>query len=142
MRIPISIALFLLLVAAVWAQTPSSQIPAPADVAAPPAAAAKTASGLATQVVKPGTGKVHPSKEDMVTIDYTGWTTDGKMFDSSVARGTPATFPVSRVIPGFSEGIQMMVARRNPPHVDSSRRSPTKASKGNRRGRWLRRHPH
>jgi len=105
-----SIALFLLVVAAVWAQTPPSQIPAPADVAAPPAGASKTASGLATEVVKPGTGKVHPSKEDMVTIDYTGWTTDGKMFDSSVARGKPATFPVNRVIPGFSEGIQMMVA--------------------------------
>src|SRR6478735_1995128 len=42
-------------------------------------------------------------------VHYTGWTTDGKMFDSSVARNQPATFGVSKVIPGFSEGIQLMV---------------------------------
>src|SRR5262245_16410985 len=84
-------------------------IPAPSDVAAPPADATKTASGLATKVLKAGTGKDHPAKEDLVTIHYTGWTTDGKMFDSSVAKGKPATFGVSRVIAGFSEGIQLMV---------------------------------
>src|SRR5437762_2862195 len=84
-------------------------IPAPADVAAPPADAAKTASGLATKVIKKGTGTEHPTKDDLVSVDYTGWTTDGKMFDSSVARGKPSTFGVSRVIAGFSEGLQMMV---------------------------------
>src|SRR5580765_4139178 len=93
--------------AAVAAQT--SPIPAPPDVAAPPADASKTPSGLATKVIKPGTGKDHPTKDDLVTVDYTGWTTDGKMFDSSVARGKPSTFGVARVIPGFSEGIQLMV---------------------------------
>jgi len=104
------LALLVLLAASVWGQAPSSSnIPAPADVAAPPADAAKTASGLATRVVKPGTGKEHPAKDDLVTIDYTGWTTGGKMFDSSVARGAPASFPVNRVIPGFSEGLQLMV---------------------------------
>jgi len=91
------------------AQTQPGAIPAPADVAAPPADAVKTASGLATKVIKPGSGKDHPAKEDLVTVDYTGWTTDGKMFDSSVARGKPSTFGVNRVIPGFSEGIQLMV---------------------------------
>ena len=93
------------------AATASAQttIPAPPDVAAPPADAAKTASGLATKVIKPGNGKDHPVKDDLVTVDYTGWTTDGKMFDSSVAKGKPATFGVTRVIAGFSEGIQMMV---------------------------------
>ena len=90
------------------AQTPS-QIPAPSDVAAPPADATKTASGLATKVIKPGTGKDHPGKDEAVTVDYTGWTTDGKMFDSSVVRGRPSTFAVNRVIPGFGEGLQMMV---------------------------------
>ena len=84
-------------------------IPAPPDVAAPPADAAKTASGLATKVIKPGTGKDHPVKDDLATVDYTGWTTDGKMFDSSVAKGKVATFGVARVIAGFSEGIQLMV---------------------------------
>jgi len=87
-----------------------STIPAPPDVAAPPANATKTASGLATRVITPGTGKDHPTKDDLVTIDYTGWTTDGQMFDSSVAKGKPSTFPVNRVIPGFSEGLQLMVA--------------------------------
>jgi len=106
----LSTILFMLTVAAVSAQTPPSSIPAPSDVAAPPADASKTASGLATKVLKPGAGKDHPAKDDLVTIDYTGWTTDGKMFDSSVTRGKPATFPVNRVIPGFSEGVQLMVA--------------------------------
>ncbi len=84
-------------------------IPAPPDVAAPPADATKTASGLATKVIKRGTGTDHPVKDDLVTVDYTGWTTDGKMFDSSVKNGKPSTFGVSRVIAGFSEGIQLMV---------------------------------
>jgi len=93
------------------AATASAQttIPAPPDVAAPPADAVKTASGLATKVIKPGSGKDHPVKEDLATVDYTGWTTDGKMFDSSVAKGKASTFPVNRVIAGFSEGLQLMV---------------------------------
>jgi FKBP-type peptidyl-prolyl cis-trans isomerase len=84
-------------------------IPAPPDVAAPPADATKTASGLSTKVITPGSGKDHPAKDDLVTVQYTGWKTDGTMFDSSVSRGKPAVFPVARVIPGFSEGIQLMV---------------------------------
>jgi peptidylprolyl isomerase len=90
------------------AQTPGA-IPPPPDVAAPPADAAKTASGLATKVLKAGTGKDHPTKDDLVNVHYTGWKTDGSMFDSSVARKAPATFPVNRVIAGFSEGLQLMV---------------------------------
>ena len=88
-----------------------STIPAPPDVAAAPANATKTASGLASRVIKPGTGKTHPAKTDMVTVHYTGWTTDGKMFDSSkTGGGTPATFPLDRVIAGWTEGVQLMVA--------------------------------
>jgi FKBP-type peptidyl-prolyl cis-trans isomerase len=98
------------LAAAVAAQTPPpTTVPPPADVAAPPADAVKTASGLATKVVTPATGADHPTKEDLVTVEYTGWTTDGKMFDSSIVRGKPSTFGVSRVIPGFSEALQLMV---------------------------------
>ena len=91
------------------AQTAPKAIPPPADVAAAPADASKTRSGLATKVIKPGNGKTHPTRTDLVTVHYTGWTTDGKMFDSSVARGTPATFPLDRVIAGWTEGVQLMV---------------------------------
>jgi FKBP-type peptidyl-prolyl cis-trans isomerase len=85
-------------------------IPAPADVAAPPADARKTASGLALKVLTPGKAKEHPGPEDKVTVHYTGWTTDGKMFDSSVARGEPTSFRVSGVIKGWTEGLQLMTA--------------------------------
>jgi hypothetical protein len=81
---------------------------APADVAGPGADTQVTGSGLASKVLKPGSGKVKPKLTDTVSVHYTGWTTDGKAFDSSVARGTPATFPLNRVIPGWSEGIQLM----------------------------------
>jgi len=84
-------------------------IPAPKDVAAPPADAQVTASGLASKVIVPGEGNEHPSAFDKVTVHYTGWTTDGKMFDSSVQRGTPATFALNRVIAGWTEGLQLMV---------------------------------
>ena len=83
-------------------------IPAPKDVAAPPKNAKKTKSGLAYVVLEKGTGKVHPKPENVVQVNYTGWTTDGKMFDSSVVRGQPATFPLNRVIPGWTEGVQLM----------------------------------
>ena len=109
MRILFSIALVVLASIAVSAQTPPSQIPAPSDVAVPPADATKTASGLATKVLKPGTGKSRPAKDEVVTVDYTAWTADGKMFDSSVARGKPATLQLKRVLPGLSDGIQLMV---------------------------------
>jgi peptidylprolyl isomerase len=82
---------------------------APADVAAPPADAQKTKSGLAMKVLKPGTGTVHPKVTSTVMVHYTGWTPDGKMFDSSVVRGTPSSFPLDKVIKGWTEGVQMMV---------------------------------
>lgn len=85
-------------------------IPPPSDVAAPPADAAKTATGLASKILEAGDGKDLPTVEDFVTVHYTGWTTDGKMFDSSYARGTPNTFPVNRVVKGWAEGVQLMVA--------------------------------
>jgi len=81
---------------------------APADVAAPPADAETTASGLASKVLAPGQGTEKPSAEDTVQVHYTGWTTDGKMFDSSVKRGRPASFPLRGVIPGWTEGLQLM----------------------------------
>ncbi|MEP6809459.1 MAG: FKBP-type peptidyl-prolyl cis-trans isomerase [Chthoniobacterales bacterium] len=85
-------------------------IPAPSDVAEAPADASTTASGLASKVMAPGKGKAHPTRTDVVKVQYTGWTTDGKMFDSSRARGKPATFPLDKVLPGWTEGVQLMVA--------------------------------
>src|SRR5262252_4147654 len=82
---------------------------APADVKAVPADAKKTASGLAYRVLVPGTGGRHPKASSQVTVHYTGWTTDGKMFDSSVVRGEPAKFGLSDVIKGWTEGVQLMV---------------------------------
>ena len=87
----------------------SAAVAAPPDVAAPPADAVRTPSGLATKVLTPGTGTRHPRPNSEVRVHYTGWTTDGQMFDSSVARGEPITFSVDGVIPGWTEGLQMMV---------------------------------
>ena len=82
---------------------------APADVAAAPADAEKTASGLASKIVTKGTGTTHPKATDSVTVHYSGWTTDGKLFDSSVKRGEPTSFPLNGVIKGWTEGVQLMV---------------------------------
>jgi peptidylprolyl isomerase len=91
-------------------QPPAAKpIPAPADVAKPPADAVTTASGLASKVLEAGKGGAKPSATDLVTVHYTGWTTDGKMFDSSHARNAPSTFPLNRVIKGWGEGVQLMV---------------------------------
>jgi len=81
---------------------------APSDVKAVPADAKKTASGLAYKVLKPGANARRPKATSKVTVHYTGWTTDGKMFDSSVVRGEPATFALDQVIAGWTEGVQLM----------------------------------
>jgi FKBP-type peptidyl-prolyl cis-trans isomerase len=80
----------------------------PPDVAAPPADATTTKSGLAWKVLRPGTGTEHPRKSSTVAVNYSGWTTDGVMFDSSIPRGEPAEFPLTGVIPGWREGLQLM----------------------------------
>ena len=67
-----------------------------------------TASGLASKVLEPGIGSVHPAAEDTVEVHYTGWTTDGEMFDSSVARGKKVGLQLDRVIAGWTEGLQLM----------------------------------
>jgi len=89
--------------------TAQEAIPAPADVATPPSDAITTDSGLISKVLEAGEGSRHPVAEDQVTVHYTGWTTDGKMFDSSVVRGAPVRFPLNRVIQGWTEGVQLMV---------------------------------
>ncbi|MBR1516851.1 MAG: FKBP-type peptidyl-prolyl cis-trans isomerase [Bacteroidales bacterium] len=66
-----------------------------------------TASGLQYKMIKPGNGK-RPKAEDMVKVHYTGTLIDGRTFDSSIERGEPITFPLNQVIPGWSEGVQLM----------------------------------
>jgi peptidylprolyl isomerase len=81
----------------------------PKDVRAAPSDAKRTASGLACRVLKKGTGKRHPLADSRVQLHYTGWTTDGKMFDSSVTRGRFETVAVSQGLFGWTEALQLMV---------------------------------
>jgi peptidylprolyl isomerase len=83
--------------------------PVPDHLARPPRSARKTSSGLIYQVLQEGSGTEHASLTSMVQVHYTGWTPDGEMFDSSVARGRPPTFPLGGVMPGWTEGLQLMV---------------------------------
>ncbi len=97
------------LVVLVAAEAKAQNLPAPPDVAAPPSDAEKSSSGLASRVLTAGTGTTHPRPSNSVTVHYTGWTTDGNMFDSSVTRGRPSTFRLDGVIRGWTEGLQLMV---------------------------------
>jgi FKBP-type peptidyl-prolyl cis-trans isomerase len=67
-----------------------------------------TASGLKYQVLKRGTGTVSPKPTDTVNVHYHGTLLNGTVFDSSVERGQPISFPVNGVIPGWIEGLQLM----------------------------------
>ena len=82
---------------------------APPDVKAPPEDAKKTSTGLAYKVLRPGTGARNPAGFSKVSVNYTGWTTDGKMFDSSLLSGKPMSMDLTRVIPGWTEGVALMV---------------------------------
>jgi len=80
---------------------------APDLVFSPPEEAKETSSGLRYQVIAKGKGK-SPEATSRVTVHYQGWLTSGELFDSSFQRGQPATFPLDRVIPGWTEGLQLM----------------------------------
>lgn len=87
-----------------------NMLPAPDDVAAPPDDAASTPSGLRYKVLESGPeGGQRPGPREEVTVHYSGWQTNGMMFDSSRVRGQPATFRLDRVIKGWQEGVGLMV---------------------------------
>jgi peptidylprolyl isomerase len=82
---------------------------APIDVAAPPANATITPSGLAYRVlVSGGRGGPHPGPQSRVEVYYTGWTPDGTIVEGAPIGGAPATFSVSETMPGWQEGLSMM----------------------------------
>lgn len=96
------------------AQGSKPEEPAAKDATATSAAETKetgavqtTASGLKYEVLTEGDGP-KPSATDSVTVHYKGTLTDGTVFDSSYDRGQPATFPLNRVIKGWTEGLQLM----------------------------------
>ncbi len=95
MRLPAFLLSALFLAPAAWAQN----TPATAPVT--------TASGLVYEVLQEGTGEA-PKASDTVKVHYRGMFLDGKEFDSSYKRGTPTEFPLNRVIPCWTEGVQRM----------------------------------
>ena len=98
---------------------PGSDANASSTPSTPPAATAApagnpggemttTASGLKYQVLKHGTGTASPKATDTVKVHYEGKLLNGTVFDSSIARGQPISFPLNQVIPGWTEGLQLM----------------------------------
>jgi FKBP-type peptidyl-prolyl cis-trans isomerase len=82
---------------------------APPDVKEPPSDARRTASGLAYKILREGTGRRNPGPRDKVLVHYSGWTTNGRLFDSSLAKGEPLLLGLDEFITGWSEGLQLMV---------------------------------
>jgi peptidylprolyl isomerase len=102
-----------------WAQTVGQSKPGANATNVPPVAPAATtnapksdmkttASGLKYKVLKQGTGTVSPKATDTVKVHYHGTLLNGTIFDSSVKRGEPISFPLNRVIAGWTEGLQLM----------------------------------
>jgi peptidylprolyl isomerase len=83
--------------------------PIPEDLAAPPADAPKTASGIAYRTLQAGTGKEHPTQWDRVTIHFSGWNKVGQMFATTMMKKKPQTFPVYRQGPVWAEVLATMV---------------------------------
>jgi FKBP-type peptidyl-prolyl cis-trans isomerase len=84
--------------------TPKAVLPGAAPVGEPQ----KSASGLVWYDLAVGQGPQPAGPQNEVSVHYTGWTLDGRKFDSSVDRGSPATFPLGRVIAGWTEGVGTM----------------------------------
>ncbi len=79
----------------------------PLDVAAPPETSRDGGDGLRFCILRQGTARVRPTRDSHVRVHYTGWTTDGEMFDSS-RTGEPARFGVTEVIPGWTNSLLHM----------------------------------
>jgi FKBP-type peptidyl-prolyl cis-trans isomerase len=82
--------------------------PVPPDVAKPPGDAQKTAKGVFYKVLKAGAGGPHPKPTESVKANYSGWTTDGRIFDTSLLHGGPTQFSLQGVIAGWTDAIPLM----------------------------------
>ncbi len=89
-----------------FADTSGAAEPGPVDKDAPKEYTA-TKSGLKYRILRKANGK-KPTAKDTVTVNYRGWLDSGKVFDSSYDRGEPISFPLNRVIPGWTEGMQLV----------------------------------
>ena len=83
--------------------------PTPENLTAAPEDAFANPSGVASKVIKAGTGEAKPKPTDNVQVHYTVWTTDGKVVDSTLPNERPKILPLKRTVKGFTEGVQMMV---------------------------------
>ncbi len=88
------------------------EIPPPPDVKGPPADGEKSKTGLVSKVLSKGQGSQHPTAGCEVKVRYSGWMTDGKLFDTSEKKGAGfvAQFPIDLLIKGWQEGLKLMVA--------------------------------
>jgi peptidylprolyl isomerase len=105
-----SLIAFAMLATALIGQTDSKPMSRPGQPTMPDDTEIKTtASGLKYSVLKAGApGGKNPGPTDKVKVHYSGWLTNGKLFDSSVVRGQPIEFGLHQVIPGWTEGVQLM----------------------------------
>jgi len=96
----------MMIVVAMMVGSAGAAEPGPIDKDAPEKFTA-TQSGLKYRILRKSNGD-KPRSANTVTVHYKGWLDDGKEFDSSYKRGDPATFPLNRVIPGWTEGMQLV----------------------------------
>jgi len=82
---------------------------APANAGVVPKDAARSESGLAWVVLKPGAGEARPTGADVVVVNFIGWTADGELVDESLTSGRPAALAVGALFAGWAEGVQLMV---------------------------------
>ncbi len=83
--------------------------PIPPDLTTPPRTAYRTPSGVSIQMLKPGLGAGHPAASSRVTLNYTGWSTDGKVFESTMMSEHPVTVQLGTALPGWREALPYMV---------------------------------
>jgi len=84
--------------------------PAPDDLRSPPPTSLKTRSGVMIQVLRKGQGTAHPAANSKVKVLYTGWTLDGRLFETTAASGQPATVLLGTALSGWREALPLMTA--------------------------------